>query len=1158
MGLRINTNIEALNAHKNLSRTDSLLSKSLERLSSGLRINKAADDSSGLAIADGLRAQHTGISQAVANANDGVNIIQIADGALEESINIVNSIRTKAVQAASDGQNTNSRQAIQADINKLLEELEMIADTTQFNGVALLDGSFTNKIFQVGAYKGETIGVSIADARGSKVGAMAYAATARDPEAAVSQPFLQGGEVTAESLSDGDIYINNTKVGATAAHTIYYGAQSVSVGNTTAMAKAQAINEKVNTTGVQAKATTEAVIELDSAGSYTINGVRISGGLAADTAAEVVSFVANNGSLQKMGIRAEKVANDQVRLIAEDGRDLTIAVESGITFQGVDASAKTLTVKGTLTLSNARAMVAGSNYVKAGTINAGDLLINGVDLAAGGSITVIDYDGNRTLVNAINGNQDLQRLGIRAEVYNPGGGSRIRLISDNQAITISGSNTSTVAGLLTGTTSGTSTTGVVVTGNPVDSDATSDNYLRKLGFDGARFGSSETSGYANTGGNDTAVLTRGYLTGSRVTSSSLSDGDIYLNDTKIGATAAHNIYYSTQAVAVAATTALAKAQAINDQINASGVQAKATTEAVIKIDSAGSYTINGVRVSGGLGADTADELVSFVANNGSLQKMGIRAEKVDADEVRLIAQDGRNISIAVESGLTINGVDASANTATFTGTLSLSNARAMVAGTGQITAGTINAGDLVINGVDLAASGALTVTTNDGDRTLVNAINSNETLQALGIRAELYNPDSAGARIRLISDRETLTISGTASATVARLEGGTTEGTQSTQMKISGNPVDSDTSSDNYLVKIGLSGIRYGASEQDGVDNTGGNDRVFFGADRLSYATGDVSVNGYKIGTPSDDGLSDAFGDKSAAAWAAAINLVSGETGVEADVIKASRTGAGAVAAGTLQQRDLVINGVDIVRDNTGGSGMALLDGDADHTLMDAINEYKDETGVIASIDSDGKLVLSAVDGRNIHVQSTANGNKYVKFEADFGSNGVAQDSVYFGNIRLVADSQFTVDGAGASTSSRELSLLKMGLSGGGASTGATSDLKGDGTITAGLNYATAIAKVDVTSQEGASIAIRSADFALKRLDEIRGNLGSVQNQFTSTIANLSVTRINVQATESSVRDVDFAAESSNFSKMQVLMQAGTFAMSQANATSQSVLSLLQ
>ncbi|OCC14160.1 Flagellin [Dissulfuribacter thermophilus] len=312
------------------------------------------------------------------------------------------------------------------------------------------------------------------------------------------------------------------------------------------------------------------------------------------------------------------------------------------------------------------------------------------------------------------------------------------------------------------------------------------------------------------------------------------------------------------------------------------------------------------------------------------------------------------------------------------------------------------------------------------------------------------------------------------------------------------------------------------------------------------------------LGQPTDDGISDVYADKSAAAWANAINLIKDQTGVEADIIKANQTGAGVVTAGTLQQGDLKINGIDVIRDNTGGSGMQILDGDADHTLINAINEYTDQTGVIASIDAEGRLVLTAKDGRNIHVQTTANGNKYVKFAADFGSNGVAQDSVYFGNVRLVSDSQFTVEGAGSSGSSKELSLLKVGLAGGNAVTEATSDVKGDGVILAGLNYDTAIAHVDVTTQEGAEMAIRIADYALKRLNEIRGNLGSVQNQLNSTIANLSVTKINVQATESTIRDVDFAEESSNFSKMQVLLQAGTFAMAQANAMSQNVLKLLQ
>lgn len=127
MALRINTNVAALNAHKNMIKTDNSLSASLERLSSGLRINKAADDASGMSIADSLRSQSMGLGQAIKNANDGINIVQTADAALDESINIINTIKTKSIQAAQDGQTTESRAAIQSDITKLMEELDIIA-----------------------------------------------------------------------------------------------------------------------------------------------------------------------------------------------------------------------------------------------------------------------------------------------------------------------------------------------------------------------------------------------------------------------------------------------------------------------------------------------------------------------------------------------------------------------------------------------------------------------------------------------------------------------------------------------------------------------------------------------------------------------------------------------------------------------------------------------------------------------------------------------------------------------------------------------------------------------------------------------------------------------------------------------------------------------
>ncbi len=114
MALRINTNVSALNAHKNLSSTDNKISTALQRLSSGLRINKAADDASGMTIADSLKSQALGLGQAIKNGNDAINIVQTADAALEESINIVNTIKTKSIQAAQDGQTTESRAAIQA------------------------------------------------------------------------------------------------------------------------------------------------------------------------------------------------------------------------------------------------------------------------------------------------------------------------------------------------------------------------------------------------------------------------------------------------------------------------------------------------------------------------------------------------------------------------------------------------------------------------------------------------------------------------------------------------------------------------------------------------------------------------------------------------------------------------------------------------------------------------------------------------------------------------------------------------------------------------------------------------------------------------------------------------------------------------------------
>lgn len=167
MGLSVNNNTAAYNTYRNLTTTQSQLSKSLEKLSSGYRINRAADDAAGLAISEGLRSQIQGLTQATRNSQDGINVVQTAEGSLSETTSILQRMRTLAVQASSDGSiNGDAKANIQAEVSQLKSELDRIATTTKFNGKALLDGSF-NTTFQVGANSGETISVNVGTAMSS-------------------------------------------------------------------------------------------------------------------------------------------------------------------------------------------------------------------------------------------------------------------------------------------------------------------------------------------------------------------------------------------------------------------------------------------------------------------------------------------------------------------------------------------------------------------------------------------------------------------------------------------------------------------------------------------------------------------------------------------------------------------------------------------------------------------------------------------------------------------------------------------------------------------------------------------------------------------------------------------------------------------------------
>ncbi len=169
MSFRINTNTNSLYSNYQLNQNQEALSKSLERLSSGKRINKASDDASGMVIANILASKARGFGQAIENANDAISITQIVDGAMGQATELVQGIREKAIQASSAAQSPQSLQAIQDEINQSLSSLQDIAQTTSYNGQKLLSGVFTDKSFQVGASSGETIDITLGSVDPSRI-----------------------------------------------------------------------------------------------------------------------------------------------------------------------------------------------------------------------------------------------------------------------------------------------------------------------------------------------------------------------------------------------------------------------------------------------------------------------------------------------------------------------------------------------------------------------------------------------------------------------------------------------------------------------------------------------------------------------------------------------------------------------------------------------------------------------------------------------------------------------------------------------------------------------------------------------------------------------------------------------------------------------------
>ncbi|EPD8801594.1 flagellin A [Campylobacter jejuni] len=314
MGFRINTNIGALNAHANSVVNARELDKSLSRLSSGLRINSAADDASGMAIADSLRSQAATLGQAINNGNDAIGILQTADKAMDEQLKILDTIKTKATQAAQDGQSLKTRTMLQADINRLMEELDNIANTTSFNGKQLLSGNFINQEFQIGASSNQTIKATIGATQSSKIGLTR---------------FETGGRIS----SSGEVQFTLKNYNGIDDFKFQKVVISTSVG-TGLGALAEEINKSADKTGVRATFTVEtrgmaAVRAGTTSNDFAINGVTIGQVAYEDGDGNGALVAAINSVKDTTGVEASIDANGQLLLTSREGRGIKIDGDIG-------------------------------------------------------------------------------------------------------------------------------------------------------------------------------------------------------------------------------------------------------------------------------------------------------------------------------------------------------------------------------------------------------------------------------------------------------------------------------------------------------------------------------------------------------------------------------------------------------------------------------------------------------------------------------------------------------------------------------------------------------------------------------------------------------------------------------------------------------------
>lgn len=545
----INTNIASINAQRNLDRSQEQNQTALERLSSGLRINSAADDAAGLAISTRFSSQTQGLAVGIRNANDGVSLAQTAEGALGSMTDNLQRIRELALQSANATNSAQDRESLNQEVQELKKEISRVAQESNFNGTKLLDGSFEESIFQIGANRGETVGVSLAGATLDKLGSAPTDGLTSSPA-----PTTGPASTTPAVMQGGDLVINGFSVPAAEAGS---DDTSFAENSASAIAKAAAVNERTDQSGVKAVVNETSVTGSDittkgtpvetTSETITLNGVDIDlpPGVSGDLEGFLQSTVDTiNDNSGQTGVTASFNGDPSVgiELTAEDGRNITLDGSSG------------------------------------------------TDIAARWGLANTDNpDGTASEVQTFTGTYTL--------------------ISEDRS----------------------------------DIELTSEGNIARAGFQQGTYS-----------GNNSGA------SGQVVGSASMASGDISINGVPIGKSVSSADTASPTSTGPA-SSAIAKAAAINEASDATGVTASANPTIVKGTALAGgdgtnaanaTFDLNGVNISVSFDANasTAEQQQAIVdAVNAKAGLTGVEAESASVagnDTFQLIAEDGRNVEIS--------------------------------------------------------------------------------------------------------------------------------------------------------------------------------------------------------------------------------------------------------------------------------------------------------------------------------------------------------------------------------------------------------------------------------------------------------------------------------------------------------------------------------